>query len=140
MRSGCIAAILISMLVVDASAQGALAGQWRFVFFDPFDRSTQLRSIELVLDLNVDRTMLTGTASMPASPGLAPDGVAAAKIEGTIDGNRILFTWAGPPSGYPHGRMARMKFAAVIDGDQMDLTMTEDDLGLVLKGKRSPQR
>jgi hypothetical protein len=93
---------------------------------------------EVLLDLRVDGTKLTGTATMGDNwPGSAPI------ADGKIEGNRFSFTWTGtsPSSGgvplrtsYPH-----LTFTGTVDGDTMTLSM-DGAYKMELKGERLPPK
>jgi hypothetical protein len=136
MRSLRIAAVL-SILAVGLAAQNTAAGQWRAVFVNPNDPNNPKMFTEVILDLKVDGTTLTGTADMPVWPGLAPI------ADGKIDGNQFSFTWTGLRPFYANGREGypSMTFTGAIDGNSMKLTMVEGgDLKREMKAERLPRR
>ena len=70
---------------------------------------------DVILDLKVDGTTLTGTANLHNWPGLAPI------ADGKVEGHTFSFKWTGPtPSsgGYFH-----MTMTGIVEGDRMKLTM-----------------
>jgi hypothetical protein len=127
-----VAAVLLSILAVDVATQSSPAGTWRAVFVGPEgDRPKMF--VDVLLDLKVDETTLTGMAEMGVWPGRAPI------ADGKIDGNRFTFTWTGLRPAYANGRLfyPRMTFAGILDGNQMTLTMIQNgDRPLEMKGER----
>jgi hypothetical protein len=134
-----IAAVLLSILAANVTAQSTVAGVWRTVVIpgQPLDRQPKMFG-EVLLDLKVEDGTLTGTARMGDGwPGRAPI------QDGKVDGNRFSFTWTGtvpssgghpPSSGYPH-----LTFTGTIDDDQMKLSM-DGAYKMELKGRRLPRR
>jgi hypothetical protein len=132
-----LAVVLLAMAVVNVAAQNSIAGGWRAIVTpgQPRDRMPKTFG-EVILDLHVSGTTLTGTATMGDNwPGSAPI------HDGKIEGNRFSFKWTGMvPSaggvplryGVPH-----LTFTGTIDGDEMKLSMA-GDYKMELKGKRLP--
>jgi hypothetical protein len=131
-----IAVALLAVLAVDVTAQNTPAGQWRAVFANPGDPKNPKMFTEVILDLTVDGTKLTGTAEMPTWPGLAPI------ADGKIDGDTFSFTWTGLLPANANGRIVypSMTFIGAVEGDSMQLTMIEGDLKREMRGKRLPVR
>ena len=135
MRGLRIVAVLLSILAVDVAAQVAPAGRWRAVLVrDEFADFNQV-----ILDLDVDGTKLTGTADVGHS-ALVPGYPGLNMIDdGKIDGNRFSFTWTAPRAssgGYLH-----MKFTGTVDGDRMKLTaLIGDGIEREWKVERLPIR
>lgn len=134
-----ITVVLLAVIAVHVAAQSTPAGRWRTVVTpgQPGDRMP-LTFGEVLLDLRVDGTKLTGTATMGDNwPGSAPI------ADGKIEGNRFSFTWTGtsPSSGgvplrtsYPH-----LTFTGTVDGDTMTLSM-DGAYKMELKGERLPPK
>ena len=134
-----IAIVLLAALAANVVAQSTPAGVWRTVVIpgQPRDRMPKTFG-EILLDLNVDGTKLTGTATMGVGwPGSAPIS------DGKIEGNRFSFTWVGtvPSSGgVPMTtRYPRLIFTGTVDGDHMNLSM-DGDYKMDLKGQRVPSK
>jgi hypothetical protein len=139
MKSLRIAVVLLAVVAVHLAAQSTPAGRWRTVVTpgQPGDRMP-LTFGEVLLDLRVDGTKLTGTATMGDNwPGSAPI------ADGKIEGSRFSFTWTGTMastggvpqrSSYPH-----LTFTGSVDGDQMNLSM-DGDYKMDLKGQRLPPK
>lgn len=130
-----LAAVLLSILVVDVAAQSTPSGAWRTVVIPGQSLERQPKMFGVVtLDLTVEGTTLTGTARMGDGwPGSAPI------QDGKIEGNRFSFTWTGTiassggvpmVSRYPH-----LTFTGSVDGDEMTLSM-DGDYRMELKGER----
>ena len=136
MRLMRIAAALLVVLAVGVTAQSTPAGQWRAVFAHPGDPGNPKMFTEVLLDLKVDGTRLTGTADMPTWPGLAPI------ADGKTDGDQFSFTWTGLIPANANGRVVypSMTFVGTVEGDSMQLTMTEGDVKREMTGKRLPLR
>lgn len=139
MKSVRMAAVLLSVLAVNVTAQSTPTGIWRTVVGParPGDRMPKMFG-EVLLDLKAEGAKLTGTAKMGDGwPGIAPI------QDGSIDGNQFSFTWTGtvPSFGgpdlswnYPH-----LTFTGTIDGDQMTLSM-DGDYKMELRGGRLPPK
>jgi hypothetical protein len=133
-----IAAVLLSVLAVDVTAQSTPTGIWCTVVLPRIEQPRDARMPkmfgEVLLDLKAEDAKLTGTARMGDGwPGTAPI------QDGKIEGNRFSFTWTGtlPSSGgvplqtsSPH-----LTFAGTVDGDQMKLSM-DGRFKMELKGER----
>ena len=134
-----IAILLLAVGAANVASQSALTGGWRTVVTpgQPRDRMPKMFG-EVLLDLQVDGTKLTGTAQMGDGwPGIAPI------QDGKIEGDQFSFTWTGtaPSCGGVPWRcsLPHLTFTGTIDGDQMTLSM-DGDYKMELKGERLPPR
>ena len=132
-----LAVVLLAMAAANVAAQSPIAGSWRTLVTpgQPRDRMPKTFG-EVILDLNVSGTTLTGTATMGDNwPGSAPI------HDGTIEGNRFSFKWTGmvPSAGGVPLRygVPNLTFTGTIDGDEMKLSM-DGDYKMELKGERLP--
>lgn len=135
-----IALLLLAVAVPNIAAQSALTGLWRTVVIlgQPQDRMPKMFG-EVILDLHVDGTTLTGIATMGDGrgyPGSAPI------HDGKIEGDRFSFKWTGrvPSAGGVPLRygVPDLTFTGTIDGDEMKLSM-DGDYKMDLKGERLPK-
>jgi hypothetical protein len=90
------------------------------------------------LDLHVNGTTLTGTATMGDNwPGSAPI------HDGEIEGNRFSFKWTGmvPSAGGVPWRygVPNLTFTGAVEGDEMKLSM-DGDYKMVLADARVPRQ
>lgn len=132
-----IGVVLVALMTADIAAQSTLTGVWRTVVTpgQPRDRMPKTFG-EVILDLEVNGTTLTGTATMGDNwPGSAPI------HDGKVEGNRFSFKWTGRlPSagGVPlRSGVPNLTFTGTIDGGEMKLSM-DGDYRMDLKGERLP--
>jgi hypothetical protein len=108
-------ALLFAVSLAHSASAADLSGTWKVVYAGPADRAPKTIG-SIVLDLKVDKSLVTGTAHIGVWPGDAP--ISGGKVEG----DRISFRATGHLSsttGIP-----TCQFVATVNGDEMLLTMT----------------
>ena len=106
--------IILALLPLNASDSN-INGSWNAVFLGPKNERPKTFS-EVVLNLKVDGTAITGTSHMGNWPGDAEI------TDGRLVGDQVSFTVVGKlwsSSGYP-----KTGFVGTVQGKEMKLTMT----------------